>query len=296
MATVPAYGVSRRHEIRRIGLLVLHSRAGAIGLALLAGILLLALVGPLVAPPEMRAHVERIYEGPTAAHPLGTDFQGRDNLVMLIHGGRDVILLAALTGFLTTLIAVGVGALSAFLGGLADSVLTGIADAWLTIPRFLLLAVAASLVRLESVWMLAMLLAAIGWPGLARQIRAQALSLRSREYVEAARLLDLGPAHIIFREMLPNMSAFIVIAMISAMTQAIYAQTGLVFLGLVPFGNNWGVMFSLAYAKNAIYQPNAAWSLLAPMGAIALFQLALIWLSRALEEIFNPRIAASAGR
>lgn len=292
----PAYGVARRHELQRLGLMLLHTRSGALGLALLAGILLLALVGPLVTPPETQAHVERIYQGPTAAHPLGTDFQGRDNLVMLIHGGRDVLLLASLTGFLTTLIAVGIGALSAFLGGVADSVLMGITDAWLTLPRFILLAVAASLIRLDSVWMLAALLAAIGWPGLARQIRAQALSLRSREYVEAARLLDLGSAHIIFRELLPNMSAFIIIATISAMTQAIYAQTGLVFLGLVPFGSNWGVMFSLAYAKNAIYQPNAAWSLLAPMGAITLFQLALIWLSRALEEIFNPRIAASAQR
>ncbi len=296
MATGMTYAASLRHGRWRALRLLARNRTGSIGLALLVGIVLLALAGPLVVPPETQAHLDRIYQGPTIAHPLGTDFQGRDTLIMLIHGGRDVILLALLTGLLTTLLAVAVGALSAFLGGAVDSLLMAITDIWLTLPRFILLAVTASLVRLENVWTLAVLLAVTGWPGLARQVRAQMLSLRSREYIEAARLLDLGSVHIIFREMLPNMIAFIAIAMIAAMTQAIYTQTGLVFLGLVPFGNNWGVMFSLAYARNAIYQPNAAWSLLVPMGAIVLFQLALIWLSRSLEEVFNPRVATSGPR
>jgi peptide/nickel transport system permease protein len=270
----------------------MRNRTGIIGGALLVALLLLALVGPLVVPPETQAHVDRIYQAPTLLHPLGTDFQGRDTLVMLIHGGRDVIVIALLTGLLTTLLAVLVGTLSALLGGIADSLLIGIADIWLTVPRFIVLVVAASVIRLENVWTLAVLLAVMGWPGLARQIRAQMLSLRNREYIEAARMLDLGLVQIIFRELLPQMSAFIAIAMIAAMTQAIYAQTGLVFLGLVPFGNNWGVMFSLAYAKNALYLPRASWSLLAPMGAIMLFQLALVWLARALEQHFNPQLRA----
>lgn len=290
MAWVSAPG----RAIWRALTLLARNRTGLLGFVVLAGIVLLAWVGPLVVPPETQAHVDRMYQGPTRAHPLGTDFQGRDTLVMLIHGGRDVILVAVLTGLLTTLIAVTAGAFSAFLGGAADSLLMGITDIWLTVPRFIVLVVAASLMRLENVWTLATLLALISWPSLARQIRAQMLSLRNREYIEAARLLDLGIPHIIFREMLPNMIGFIAIAMIAAMTQAIYAQTGLVFLGLVPFGNNWGVMFSLAYAKNAIYQPSAAWSLLAPMGAIMLFQLALVWLSRSLEEIFDPRLRSGA--
>jgi peptide/nickel transport system permease protein len=209
---------------------------------------------------------------------------------MVIHGGRDVLIVAFLAGIITTLVAVTIGAVSAFFGGWVDSLMMGITDIWLTIPRFLLLVVVATLVRLENVWMLALFLAFFGWPGLARQIRSQVLSLKKREYVEAAQLLDLGSAHIIFREMLPNMMSYIVIAMINAMTSAIYSQTGLVFLGVVPFGNNWGVMFSLAYAKNAIYNPNAAASLLVPMGAIILFQISLVMLSRSLEEIFNPRL------
>ena len=116
------------------------------------------------------------------------------------------------------------------------------------------------------------------------------LSLRRREFVEAAQLLDLGAPYIIVREMLPNMMAFIVVSVIGGMTQAIYAQTSLVFLGIVPLNDNWGVLFSLAYARNAIYDASAAWSLIAPIGAIIALQVALLLLARGLEEAFNPRL------
>ena len=98
--------------------------------------------------------------------------------------------------------------------------------------------------------------------------------------------LDVMKTRLIY-DQLP---AFIVVSVIGGMTQAIYAQTSLVFLGIVPLNNNWGVLFSLAYSRNAIYDSRAAWSLLAPMGAIILLQLSLVLLSRGLEEAFNPRL------
>jgi len=278
------------NEISKTLQLLARNKIGFLGFTLIVAITLLSFVGPLFVPAETRANTALINKPPSAEHILGTDFQGRDTFRMIVHGGRDVLLVAFLAGALTTLVAVTVGAVSAFFGGTIDTIMMGITDVWLTVPRFLLLVVVATIVELQNAWMLAFFLAFFGWPGLARQIRAQVLSLKKREYVEAAVLLDLGARHIIFREMLPNMMSYIVIAMINAMTSAIYSQTGLVFLGVVPFGNNWGVMFSLAYAKNAIYNPNAAMSLLAPMGAIILFQLSLVMFSRSLEEIFNPRL------
>lgn len=277
-------------EIVKTLKLLYNNKIGFIGFLIVIGLVLVSFVGPLVVPPETKANVAKIYQGPSIQHPLGTDFQGRDNLVMVIHGGRDVMVVAFLAGILTTLIAVTVGAFSAFFGGAADSLLMAITDVWLTLPRFIILLILATLIKLENAITLAIFLAVFTWPALARQIRSQVLSLKKREYVEAARLLDLGAVHIVFREMLPNMMAYIVIALINAMIDAIYSQTGLVFLGVVPFGNNWGVMYSLAYAKSAIYQPSAAWSLLAPMGAIILFQMGLVSLSRSIEEIFNPRL------
>jgi peptide/nickel transport system permease protein len=247
-------------------------------------------VGPLIVEPEMRANVKQIYKPPSWEHPLGTDFQGRENWIMLVHGGAEVITVAFLAGLLTTIIAVVVGAASAFFGDWVDDSIMTVTDTWLALPRGILLIVTAYFVSLEDVWTLALFLAVFGWPSLARQVRSQFLSLKKREYIEAAQLLNLGAPHIIFREMLPNMMSYILLALIESMIGAIYSQTYLVFLGLVPFGNNWGVLFSLAYAKNAIYNPNAMASLLVPMGGIVALQLSLIMFSRSLEEVFNPRL------
>ena len=260
---------------------------GAAGVALIVGA---SLLGPFLVPSPYVSDVEHIYEGPSAAHLLGTDFSGRDNLALVIYGGADILLLAFATGVLTVLLSSAIGAAGAYFGGKVDTVLTGITDIWLTVPRFVLLIVIASVVHIDSTLMLACLIALFSWPALARLIRSQVLSLKRREFVEAARLLDLGAPHIIAREMLPNMMAFIVVSVIGGMTQAIYAQTSLVFLGIVPLTNNWGVLFSLAYSRNALYDAQAAWSLLAPMAAIIALQLCLVLLARGLEEAFNPRL------
>ncbi len=279
-------------EIWKTLRLIARNKIGFLGFMLLLALIGMSYLGPLVVPVEASAKVNQIYRPPSWEHPLGTDFQGRENWIMLVHGGAEVITVAFLAGLLTTLIAVVVGAVSAFFGGRVDSVIMTVTDMWLALPRGILLIVTAYFVSLSDVWALALFLAVFGWPSLARQVRSQFLSLKKREYVEAAQLLDLGTPHIIFREMLPNMMSYILIALIEAMIGAIYSQTYLVFLGLVPFGNNWGVLFSLAYAKNAIYNANARASLLVPMGGIVLLQLSLIMFSRSLEEIFNPRLRA----
>lgn len=289
-ATLKIMGASVWKTIK----LLARNKVGMFGLFLIVAIFLMSFVGPLIVPAETTSHVTAINKPPSVEHPLGTDFMGRENWKMLVHGGREVLIVAFLAGLFTTVIAVVVGAVSAFMGGRVDSVLMTITDIWLTLPRFLLLVVIATIIALDNSWTLALFLAAIDWPGLARQIRSQFLSLKRREYIEAAQLLDLGTPHIIFREMLPNMMSYITIAMIQSMASAIYSQTGLVFLGVVPFGNNWGVMFSLAYNKNAIYNPNAAASMLVPMFGIILLQLGLVLFSRSLEEIFNPRLRMGA--
>ena len=278
-------------EFRRTMRLLSRNPSGLIGLILLLFMIAVSFIGPLVVPANTGANVKQIYQGPSWSHPLGTDFQGKDNLVQIVYGGKDIMIVAFLAGLITTLIAVVIGAMAAFVGGALDSFLMELVNIWLTVPQFPLLAVLATLVRLDSPWLLAMLLALLSWPGLARQIRSQVLSLRKRDYVQAAVALDLGTPHIIFREMLPNMMSYIAISLVFSMTSAIYQQTGLVFLGLVPFSSaNWGVMLSLAYSKGAIYQAQSAWNVLSPVFAIALFELSLVMLARSLEELFNPRL------
>lgn len=266
-----------------------------VGLAGLLGIIFfvfLAFVAPLFVPVERETHMDQIYKPPSWEHVLGTDFQGRDILTLIIHGGRDVLIVAFLTGAISTLIAVVLGSLSALLGGLVDGAIMGLTDIWLAIPQLPLLAVVATLVRLDNVFFTSLILSLLAWPTLTRAIRSQVLSLRQREYVQAARLLNLGTPHIIFSEIMPNMMSYIIISLVFAMTTAVYSQVLLVFLGLVAFSdnNNWGVTIQLSWTRGAIYSSSAFMNIIAPVMALALFQLSLVSFSRSLEEIFNPRL------
>ena len=271
-----------------------HNKMGLFGFIMTILIILMSFLGPLIWPPEKSANVAEINKGSSAQHWLGTDFQGQDNLRKVINGGKDIVVIALVTGVLSMLIAVVVGSFSAFIGGRLDSLLMDFVNIWLTIPKFPLLAVLATVLALKDVITLSVLMAILDWPALARQVRSQVLSLKNREYIEAASMLDLGTPRIIFRELLPNMMSFIAISTIFEMTHAIYQQTGLVFLGIVPYSSsNWGVMISAAERRGVLFNPQAAWGILAPIAAIVIFQLALISFARSLDEVFNPRLRTS---
>lgn len=269
-----------------------RNKVGFIGTLMIVGFIVLAFVVPQFVPKEVEADITKIYAPPSQEHPLGTDSQGKDIWAQIVHGGADILIMAFLTGVISTFIGVTLGSLSAVIGGALDSFLTALADIWLTIPRFPLLVVLAGLIQLDSTVMLALILSILSWAGLYRAIRAQVFSIKERDYIEAAVALDLGLRHIIFSEILPNMIAYIAINFTLAMTRAIYAQVALVFLGLVPLTRNWGVMINLAWTQGAIFYKGSIYFIMAPLTAIALFQLSIVWMSRSLEEIFNPRLRA----
>ena len=264
------------------------------GIAGLAGVLFfvfLAFVAPLFVPLQDAPDATRVYLPPSPGNPLGTDFQGRDVLNQIVYGGRDILTVAFLAALFSTLIAVTFGSLAATVGGRVDALILGITDVALTIPQLVLLIVVAAILQPTNFLVLAAILALLQWASLLRQVRAQVLSLKERDYIEAARSLDLGLPHIIFREMLPNMTSYVVINFILAMTQAIYAQVGIVILGLLPLtGQNWGIMLYFAQSQGALFFRDSFWYIFSPIAAIALFQLSLVALASALEDIFNPRL------
>ncbi|MGE5263610.1 MAG: ABC transporter permease [Acidobacteriota bacterium] len=274
-------------------ILLSRNRIGLFGFITALAIVLISFFGPIIWPPETSANVADINKGISSTHWLGTDFQGQDNLRKVVNGGKEIVTVAFLTGVIATLIAVVVGSFSAFVGGGVDSLLMELVNIWLTIPKFPLLAVLATVIKLDTIT-LSLLIAFLDWPGLARQVRSQVLSLKQRDYIEAATMLDLGMRNIIFHELLPNIMPFIAIATISTMTFAIYQQTGLVFLGIVPYSSaNWGVMITAAQLRGVLFNPQAMWSILAPIGAIVLFQLSLVSFARSLDQVFNPRLRTS---
>lgn len=273
--------------------IISRDKAGLVGFIFLLFILLLSFVGPYFIKLDTEVKLDKIYQFPSREHILGTDNQGRDIFSQIVNGGKDVIIVAFLAALISTLIAVSLGSLSAYAGGFTDTVIMFITEIILTIPQFPLLAVLAAFVRLTNPTMLAFIIGFLGWPALARAIRSQVLSIKERDYIEAARVLDLGKTHIIFSEILPNMLSYIVISLIMAMTGAVYSQVGLIILGLVPFyGHNWGLMIQLAWTRGAIFYKGSIFYILSPIIAIALFQWSAVTFTRSLEGIFNPRLRA----
>ncbi|HWQ12296.1 MAG TPA: ABC transporter permease [Roseiflexaceae bacterium] len=271
--------------------LLARNRIGLVGLVGLVAFLLLAFVGPYVVPLDTQVKVDEIYAPVSWEHPLGTDSQGKDVWSQIVHGGRELILVSVAAALLSTVIGAGLGALAAVVGGRVDSALMFLTDIWLTIPQLPLLIVLAAFIRVNNPTTLVLIIGLLSWPVLLRAVRSQVLAIKQSDFVEAARVLDLGTGHIIFREILPNMMSYITINFILAITAAMGFQATLIFLGVVPLtGTNWGVMIRFADTRGAIFAADSFWYIMAPVMAISLFQLTLVALERGLAEVFNPRL------
>ncbi len=287
MSALTALGSSLARSLK----IMARNKVGFAGLIVVLLIVVVALIGPSVVTMDTTANLEEIYLAPSAKHWLGTDYQGRDIFRQMVSGGRDLIFVAALAALLSSLTAITLGSLAALLGGYVDVIVTSVGDLVLTVPRIPLLLVLAGFIRLTSPLSLSLILAAVTWAGLMRQVRAQVLSLKERDYVQAAVQLGLPTSHLLFREILPNMMSYVIISFVLAMTEAIYSQVGLIFLGLVPMtSHNWGVMINLAYNQGAQFGRDSMWYLAVPISMVALLNLALVSMTRSLDELFNPRL------
>lgn len=268
-----------------------RSPSGFIGFIIVALLVAITAIGPFFTP-ELSPDIKSIllpFGSP--GHLLGTDNEGKDVLIQMIDGGRAVIFIGFFAAAISTVIAIILGSLAAYLGGAFDSAVVTLADVVLTIPQIVLLAVLGSFVKLDSPVVLALLVGGLSWPVLTRAVRSQVLSLKEREFVEAARLLDLGTARVVFVEILPNMASFILMNFMIGVTNAIYQLVGLYLLGLAPLtGSNWGIMLNRAWIAGAIFNDASLPFILSPVVAIVLLLLGLVMMTRSLEEILNPRL------
>ncbi|MGW1342978.1 ABC transporter permease [Kribbella sp. NPDC002412] len=268
-----------------------RSPAGFIGFVIVVFLVLVTAIGPFFTP-EVTPNVQEILlPAGSPGHLLGTDNEGKDVLIQMIGGGRTVIFVGFFAAAISTAVAIVLGSLAAYLGGWGDSAVVTAADVVLTIPQIVLLAVLGAMFRLDSPILLALLVGGLSWPVLTRAVRAQVLSLKEREFVEAARLLDLGTMRVVFVEILPNMASFILMNFMIGVTNAIYQLVGLYLLGLAPLtGSNWGIMLNRAWIAGAVFNDASLAWILAPVVAIVLLLLGLVMMTRSLEEILNPRL------
>ncbi len=271
---------------------IFKNRRALVGFTILMGFVVMAIIGPLVVPLNLKTNWKERFKPPSLEHLLGTDYGGRDIFQQIVHGSRDVLLIAALSALFAILLAVTIGITSGFLGGAVDVVLMGITDIFLTIPSFPVMMAIAAVLKVRDPFSFAAVISMWMWAGLARSIRAEVLSLKQKEFIEAAKILGLGTFHIVFREIMPNIMPYIAINFITMMRAAITASVGIMFLGIVPFKiTHWGVMLNLAmFQYGAVYVPEGVHYALAPLLCIVLLEYGAVSLSHGLEEIFNPRL------
>lgn len=269
-----------------------HNRKAAIGTALLLAFILMAILGPFVIPAELEGDPLQRFQLPSLSHWLGTDYTGRDTLALLVHGSAEMLMIAFSAAVLTLIIAMIAGTLAGLLGGRVDSMLMQLIDIMLTLPRFPIMAIFAGLFSIRDPLSFGGVLALFYWPGLARGIRSQILSLRHKDFIEICQLMNLPLRHVMLGELMPNLVPFLAVNFISVARDAIVASVGIMLLGIVPLSaSNWGMMLNLATTQTgAIYVPNAYAYLLAPIGFIILFQFALMAFASGLEELFDPRL------
>ncbi|NIK60942.1 ABC transporter permease [Kribbella shirazensis] len=292
-ASIPVTSIGTTGVSRFAGILssLRRSPAGFIGFVVVLLLILISAIGPFFTP-EIAPNVKEILlPAGSPGHLLGTDNEGKDVLAQMIGGGRTVIFVGFFAAAISTVIAIILGSLAAYLGGWFDSAVVTAVDVFLTVPTIILLAVLGAFFKLDSPLLLALLVGFLSWPVLTRAVRAQVLSLREREFVEAARLLDLGTVRVVFVEILPNMASFILMNFMIGVTNAIYQLVGFYLLGLAPLsGANWGIMLNRAWIAGAIFNDASLAWILSPIVAIVLLLLGLVMMTRSLEEILNPRL------
>ncbi|OQX82654.1 peptide ABC transporter permease, partial [candidate division KSB1 bacterium 4484_87] len=173
---------------------------------------LAAIAGPWLAridPDEI--HLDEIYQSPSVSHPFGTDMNGRDVFARVLYGARISMSVGFISSGLAGIIGVLVGALAGFFGGKIDSLLMRLVDLILSIPSFFLLLMVIAMLE-PNIYNVMIVIALTSWPGLARLVRAEVLSVRERDYIQAAIALGIGRWRIIWRHIIPNVMAPVFVA------------------------------------------------------------------------------------
>ncbi len=257
------------------------------GIAALLLLLFMALFASVIAPGDPFATSRQVFLPPSASHPFGTDDLGRDLFRSVIHGARASLLVGVATTIIATIIGVLVGACAGYFGGFVDDVLMRLTELFQVVPRFFLVLITVALFG-SGIRLIILLLGLTYWPGAARLLRGQVLSLRSREHVVAARAIGVREPVILVRHVLPM--ALPPIITLSALTVggAILVEAGLSFLGLGDRNVvSWGALLNDAQQ----FVRRAWWLSAFPGLTITLTVLGMNLLADGLNEAWNPRLS-----
>jgi len=269
---------------------ITRNKKALVGVLLLLVFVVLAIFPGQIAPDDPTAQTYLPGLHPSWHHLLGTTGRGEDVFSQLIWGTRLSLVIALAVGALATVLSVLIGVSSAYLGGIADGILSLITDVILVLPIFPLIIVIAAYRKNSGLFTLVVVLGALGWSYGARQLRSQTLSLRTRDFLESARVRGERKFYVILFEILPTMTSLIVATFLGAALYAVLAAAGLQFIGLGdPNSQSWGTMLYWAQNGEALFAGMVWWAL-APGICIALLGASFALLNYAFDEISSPAL------
>jgi len=273
--------------------LFVRNRKAVSGLVILGFFTLIAIIGPWIAPYDPSARSKDVLQPPSFHHLFGTTHLGQDVFSQVLVGTRGVMIVGFVAGFTATAIGVLIGVTAGYLGGVGDEGLSMLSNIFLVIPQLPLIIIIAGQLPTAGGLTVALVIAATGWAWGARVLRAQTLSLRKRDFIEAARANGEKSWRIITAEILPNLTAIIASGFVGTVAFAVLSLITLSFVGITSTSSwNWGTILYWAQAQLALQR--GAWWWFVPAGlCIALLGMSLTLINFGIDEFVNPRLRST---
>ncbi len=278
------WAVYRKNTIGRIGLTLLGLFA-----LMAAASFVPQWVSPIYHPMTGVDPLISHSTGPSLRHWLGTDYIGRDIFSQLLAGARIAFMVGISSALISILFGTSIGMVAGYAGRRTDLILMRLADMIMVMPTLLVVLILSALFGQLNIWVIVLMIALFRWPGVARVIRSQTLSLRHRPFIEAARVSGASHLRIIFRHILPNVMPLALLYMTFRVTSAIIIEAALAFLGFGDPGTvSWGMMLQWVWKTGHMFQ--APYWLLPPGICISLITMAFYMTGRAMDDVLDPRL------
>jgi peptide/nickel transport system permease protein len=273
--------------------LLVRSRKFIIGAAVVLAIILFGIIGSMLTRDPFE-YSSRFVEPPSREFLLGTGNFGEDVLAQLCTGTRNSLMIGAIAGGFATLIAVLVGGIGPFKGGLLDEISNAFTNVVMVFPMLPLLILLASILRGGSMFLVAGLIGVTSWPWAARSIRSQVLTLKERGFIDVARMSGMKDRNMVIREIMPNMLAYVIVVFVVSLSIAVLTEAGLSMIGLGPdLSSNVTLGTVLYWVLNNTHTAlpwNLWWCFIPPGLLLTVFLLAVFVMHAGMDEVFNPRL------
>jgi len=273
--------------------LLIRSRKFLVGTAIVLAIILFGIIGPAFTRDPL-AYSSHYVEPPSNEFLLGTGNFGEDVLAQLCTGTRNSLMIGAIAGGLAMLIAVLVGGIGPYKGGLVDEIANAFTNAVMVFPMLPLLILLAAVLEERSMFLLASLIGLTSWPWAARCIRSQVLTLKERGFIDVARMSGMKDRKIVVAEIMPNMLAYIIIVFVVSLSIAVLTEAGLSMIGLGPDPSTSVTLGSMLYwvmnSTQAALPWDLWWCFIPPGLILTIFLVAVFIMHNGMDEVFNPRL------